>query len=125
VNEAASASLARRDLEALGQATGRIAGVERLVMITASHEPSEGAADEAVFCDADLAVLGADPQAYTAYVNGVRTEYDFLTTDQWRVGRAAVLRSLLDRESIFSTPPMHALEATARANVTAELASLG
>jgi len=125
VNEAASASLARRDLEALGQATGRIADVERLVMITASHEPSEGAADEAVFCDADLAVLGADPQAYTAYVNGVRTEYDFLTTDQWRVGRAAVLRSLLDRESIFSTPPMHALEATARANVTAELASLG
>jgi predicted metal-dependent HD superfamily phosphohydrolase len=125
VNEAASASLARRDLEALAQAPGRFADVERLVMVTASHRPSESAADEAVFCDADLAVLGADPQTYTAYVNEVRTEYDFLTTDEWRVGRAAVLRSFLDRETIYSTPPMHALEATARANLTAELASLG
>jgi predicted metal-dependent HD superfamily phosphohydrolase len=125
VNEAASASLARRDLEPLAQAPGRVADVERLVMITATHRPSAGAADEALFCDADLAVLGADPQAYTAYVNGVRTEYDFLTTEEWRVGRAAVLRSLLDRETIYSTPAMHALEATARANLTAELASLG
>jgi predicted metal-dependent HD superfamily phosphohydrolase len=124
-NEAASASLARRDLEALGQAPGRIADVERLVMVTTSHRPSEGAPDEAVVCDADLAVLGADPSTYTAYVNGVRTEYDFLTTDEWRVGRAAVLRAFLDRETIYSTPPMHALEATARANLTAELASLG
>jgi len=125
VNEAASASLARRDLEALGQGAVRVGDVERLVMVTASHEPSAGAADEAVLCDADLAVLGGDPQAYTAYVNGVRTEYDFVTTDEWRVGRAAVLRSFLDRESIYSTPPMHGLEATARANLTAELASLG
>ncbi|HEY1280286.1 MAG TPA: hypothetical protein VGF22_11480 [Acidimicrobiales bacterium] len=125
VNEAASASLARRDLEELGQGAGRIADVERLVVVTASHHPSEAAADEAVLCDADLAVLGSDPQTYTAYVNGVRTEYDFLTTDEWRIGRAGVLRSFLDRDSIYSTPPMHALEATARANLTAELASLG
>jgi predicted metal-dependent HD superfamily phosphohydrolase len=125
VNEAASASLARRDLDTLGQAAGRVAGVERLVMVTASHRPVESAPDEAVLCDADLAVLGADPPTYTAYVNGVRTEYGFLTTDEWRVGRAAVLRSFLDRETIYSTPPMHALETTARANLTAELASLG
>ena len=125
VNEAASASLARRDLEALGQSAGRVDAVERLVMVTASHRPAEGAADEAVLCDADLAVLGADPQTYTAYVNGIRTEYDFLATDEWRVGRAAVLRAFLDRDTIYSTPPMQALEATARANLTAELASLG
>jgi len=124
VNEAASASLARRDLEALAVPERRIGDVERLVMMTASHRPAAGAADEAVLADADLAVLGADPPTYTAYVNGVRSEYDFLMNEEWRAGRAVVLRSFLERNPIYSTPLMQAREPTARANLAAELASL-
>ena len=71
------------------------------------------------------AVMRETIECLRSILSGVRTEYDFLTTDEWRLGRAAVLRSFLERESIYSTPPMHALEATARANLTAELASLG
>ena len=124
INERASASLARRDLEALSVPGRRIDDVNRLVMMTASHRPAVGAADEAVLADADLAVLGADPPTYTAYVNGVRSEYDFLTNDQWRAGRAGVLRSFLERDAIYATPVMQAREPTARANLAAELASL-
>jgi predicted metal-dependent HD superfamily phosphohydrolase len=123
-NEMASAVLARRDLDELGQPPARVAGVERLVVMTASHRPAADAADEGVLCDADLAVLAGDPPTYTAYVNGVRAEYGYLSDAEWRAGRAAVLRSLLATDALFHTPPMQPREATARANIAAELASL-
>ena len=121
-NEAASAALARRDLATLGQPPQRADVVERLVLVTVAHTPSS--ADEAVLCDADLAVLAADPATYAAYATGVRAEYGHVDDDAWRLGRAAVLRSFLARPVLFHTPPMAGRAATARANLTAELASL-
>jgi predicted metal-dependent HD superfamily phosphohydrolase len=123
-NEMASAALARRDLDELGEPPARVAGVERLVVMTASHRPAADAADEGVLCDADLAVLAADPPTYTAYVNGVRAEYGYLSDAEWRAGRAGVLRSLLATDVLFHTPAMQPREATARANIAAEMASL-
>jgi len=122
-NEAASAALARRDLEALGQSPARLDAVERLVRMTATHQPT-GGADEAVLCDADMAILAADAATYTAYATGVRAEYGHLGEAEWRQGRGAVLRSLLDAQTLFHTAPMYGREATARANLAAELASL-
>jgi predicted metal-dependent HD superfamily phosphohydrolase len=122
-NEVASAALARRDLVALGQPRARVDAIERLVLMTASHRPTD-ADDEAVLCDADLAILAADAATYTAYANGVRAEYGHLSEAEWRSGRAAVLRTLLAERVLFHTPKMHAREATARANLAAELASL-
>jgi predicted metal-dependent HD superfamily phosphohydrolase len=124
VNETASAALAQRDLLALGQSPTRVDAVERLVLMTASHRPT-GADDEAVLCDADLAILAADPATYTAYANGVRAEYGHLSEAEWKNGRAAVLHSLLAERVLFHTPTMHGREPTARANLAAELASLG
>ena len=123
-NEAASAALSRRDLEALEQSPQRVDAVERLVLMTASHHPAGAAADEAVLCDADMAILAADPATYTAYATGVRAEYGHLTDDEWTRGRGSVLRSLLAEPALFYTPPMHGREATARANLSAELASI-
>jgi predicted metal-dependent HD superfamily phosphohydrolase len=122
-NEAASAALARRDLEALEQPRQRLDAVERLVLMTASHHPT-GGADESVLCDADMAILAADPATYTAYATGVRAEYGHLSDDEWTRGRGSVLRSLLAEPALFYTPPMQGREATARANLSAELASI-
>ena len=121
-NEAASAALAERDLGALGQPAERVAAVRRLVLVTAGHDPADG--DEAVLCDADLAVLAADPATYTAYATGVRVEYGHVDDAAWRQGRAAVLRTFLDRPVLFHTPTMARRDAAARANLAAELATL-
>jgi predicted metal-dependent HD superfamily phosphohydrolase len=121
-NEEASAALARRQLSLLGQPTGRVDAVCRLVLATAHHEPSGD--DEAVLLDADLAILAARPAVYQAYATGVRVEYAHVDDEGWRTGRAAVLQSFLDRPAIFATVPMRAREPLARANLAAELASL-
>ena len=75
--------------------------------------------------DADLAVLGAEPAAYQAYVTGVRAEYAHVDAAAWRTGRAAVLRDLLARRPLYATEPARARwEARAGANMAAELATL-
>lgn len=119
-NEEASARLA--DTVLLDWEPSRRADVQRLVLVTVAHDADDPAA--AVLSDADLAVLGAEPGAYDAYRRGVRAEYSHVPDDAWRTGRASILRSFLDRPVIFRTPTMHRREARARANLTAELASL-
>ena len=74
--------------------------------------------------DADLAILSADPSAYEAYVRGVRGEYAHVDDAAWRVGRGAVLRSLLAPECRYSTATFVGRDARARANLTAELVTL-
>jgi predicted metal-dependent HD superfamily phosphohydrolase len=120
-NETASGALARRDLDALGRPDGQIETVVRLVLATATHHPRD--ADEAVLCDADLAVLASDPATYAAYAAGVRAEYGHLDDAAWRAGRAAVLEALA-AGALFHVPPVEERQARARANLAAELATL-
>ena len=129
-NERASARLARRDLTTLGWSDERIERVAAMIEATAHladpHDqvvPAPG--DTAMLLDADLAVLGADPAGYATYVQGVRHEYRHVDDDGWTVGRAGVLRSFLDRDAIFRTVTgRDRWEQRARANLTAELATL-
>ena len=121
-NEAASAHLATKALTQLGQPADRATRTGELVEATAGHLPTK--ADEAVLIDADLAVLGADPATYETYARGVRREYAHVDDEAWRAGRAAVLQGFLDRATIYTTAPMQAFEARARANLAAELAGL-
>ena len=126
-NEAQSAALAGRVLGELAVDPARIAEVERLVLATAHLAgPPPVAPDVAtrILLDADLAILGAEPSVYDAYVNGVRNEYAHLDDEEWASGRRAVLRSFLEREAIYLTTPMGEREARARGNLTAELATL-
>ena len=101
-NEDQSARLAVRVLGELGWSAARCDTVARLVRATAGHD-ADGDADCAVLLDADLAVLGAEPAAYQAYVTGVRAEYAHLDAAAWRTGRAAVLRDLLARRPLYAT----------------------
>lgn len=122
-NEAVSAQLAHDVALRLGWTDARADDVHRLVMATAGHSPD--ATDEVVLVDADLAILGADPKDYAAYVQGVRVEYAHVPDDQWRVGRAAVLQQFIDAPVLFHTAVMQRERgARARANLAAELATL-
>ena len=126
-NERASARLARRDLAAIGWEAGAVERVGSMIEATehgaATPEVTDG--DTAVLLDADLAILGADPAGYSAYLAGVRSEYRHVDDDDWASGRAAVLHGFLDRAEIYRTPGgRDRWEASARANLTAELAGL-
>ena len=124
-NEARSADIAVADLSALNWNPARCERVAELVRATVEHRAGDDV-DAAVLCDADLAVLAADPADYEAYVNGVRREYAHVDDDRWRTGRGAVLRSFVGRTQIYATDAaQQRWEARARANVAAELAALG
>jgi predicted metal-dependent HD superfamily phosphohydrolase len=124
-DEAASAALALESLTALGVDPRLVAAVVRLVELTATHRPEPGDRDGAVLCDADLAVLARDPAGYADYVAGVRHEYAHVPAEQFRAGRAAILRELAAAPTLFRTDVGRARwEPAARANLDAELAEL-
>ena len=54
-------------------------------------------------CDADLAILAAEPQRYADYSAAVRREYAHVSDADFAVGRALVLRDLLAKPSLFQT----------------------
>jgi predicted metal-dependent HD superfamily phosphohydrolase len=124
-NEADSAALASRELTHLGWSGDHIDEVERLILLTRNHAPSDVADPGGdVLLDADLAVLGAPPNAYQAYVAGVRAEYAHVDDGVWRVGRVQVLRRFIDQPRIYRTSAMSVHERRARSNLQAELATL-
>ena len=124
-NEESSARLAEHLLAELRVKDGVVAEVARLVRLTADHEAADDDPDGAVLCDADLAILAADGTRYADYVAGVRAEYAHVPDDDFARGRAAVLRQLMGKPTLFRTPTARATwEAPARTNVTAELVRL-
>jgi predicted metal-dependent HD superfamily phosphohydrolase len=94
----------------------------RLVRLTAGHRVEALDKRGVLLADADLAVLAWPWPDYLSYVDAVRREYAHVPEDLWRIGRAAVLQSLLDLPSLFHQHP--ALEAPARENIARELESL-
>jgi len=124
-NEARSADLARAELADLGWTGVAIERVATLVLATAHHDADPADSDAWLFLDLDLSVLALDPTRYAAYRDAVRAEYGFVDDVRYRAGRAAVLRSFIDREAIYRTPELHAAwEAAARANLADELETL-
>jgi predicted metal-dependent HD superfamily phosphohydrolase len=123
-NEQVSADRARAGLRGLVP-DDQLAEVERLVLLTAGHDPAPGDANGAVLCDADLAVLAGPPEAYAAYASAVREEYGHLSDEDFTRGRIAVLESLLALPALYRTPEAaRQWTATATANLTAELSLL-
>jgi predicted metal-dependent HD superfamily phosphohydrolase len=123
-NEQVSAERARAGLRGLVDER-LLAEVERLVLLTAGHDPAPGDADGAVLCDADLAVLASEPASYAAYASAVRAEYGHLPDAEFTAGRIAVLERLLALPELYRLPAVAAdWTPRARANLTAELTLL-
>lgn len=121
-NEAASASLARSRLESRSAAPDLVDDVQRLVLVTAGHQPR--GVDEASLVDADLSVLAGTTDEYATYLAAVRAEYAAVPEERWRVGRSGVLRDLLRSRPLFHTSAFTPLEDRARHNLETELAAL-
>jgi predicted metal-dependent HD superfamily phosphohydrolase len=122
-NEQVSAQRARAGLRGL-VTDERLDEVERLVLLTAGHDPAPADTDGAVLCDADLAVLAAPPESYAAYASAVRLEYGHLSDQEFTSGRIAVLEHLLALPTLYRTEAARPWTDTARANLTAELTLL-
>ena len=123
-NEQVSATRARAGLRGLVP-DARVDEVERLVLLTAGHDPAPDDANGAVLCDADLAVLAGPPEAYAAYASAVREEYGHLPDAEFTAGRIAVLEHLLALPALYRTPEAAARWADrAATNLTAELSLL-
>ncbi|NDU75252.1 metal-dependent phosphohydrolase [Actinomadura sp. DSM 109109] len=121
-NEERSARLAARMLADTDLPEAVVAEVVRLVELTTTHAPDDGDRDGQVLCDADLAVLGAEPDGYAAYAAAVREEYAFVPDEFFRAGRAEVLNGLLALPRLFHTPlARERFEERARANMRTEL----
>ncbi len=120
-DERAGASLAREELTALGVPAPGVDRVATLVDALARHTPLPDDVDCAVLCDADLAVLAAEPQRYKAYLADIRAEYAHLPVEDFVRARIAILRKLSARRSLFFSPMGTAWEEPARQNVAAEL----
>ena len=100
--------------------------VARLVRMTLRHRPADDDPAGSALSDADLGILAADPERYDAYVAGVRVDFAHVAEDDFRAGRAAVLRDLASKPHLFHTAQGRALwEARARANLDRELEELG
>jgi predicted metal-dependent HD superfamily phosphohydrolase len=122
-NEEISAQRARAGLRGLVD-DERAAEVERLVLLTAGHDPAPEDRNGAVLCDADLAVLAAPAESYAAYASAVRAEYGHLSDEEFTAGRTAVLEHLLALPTLYRTPGAQPWTEAARANMGAELVLL-
>jgi predicted metal-dependent HD superfamily phosphohydrolase len=99
--------------------------VARLVRMTVHHRPADDDLAGCALSDADLAILAAKPRRYAAYVAGVRADFAHVGDDDFRTGRAAVLRDLATTPRLFHTAQGRALwETAARDNLERELAEL-
>jgi predicted metal-dependent HD superfamily phosphohydrolase len=124
-DERRSASWARDWLTRAGVGEAHVARVEGLVLATMTHSASLDDLTAWVLLDADLAILGADPQVYERYRLAVREEYAALDEPAWRAGRAEVMSGLLARDPLYRTSAARPRwEAMARANIARELDSL-
>jgi predicted metal-dependent HD superfamily phosphohydrolase len=97
-NETLSARMA---VEVLGDSeTAR--EVARLIMLTKSHLPEDGA-DDAWIIDIDLAIFAQTPQRVTEYERQISEEYAWVPHAVYRDKRMEILRGFLKREQIYRT----------------------
>lgn len=124
-NERDSAEFAQGLLVEIGVPAAVAADVARLVGLTAGHATDAGDPDGELLCDADLAILAADPDRYAGYTGAIRREYAQYPDDVFRAGRAQVLKALLELPAIYRLEPTRtAWESRARENLEGELKTL-
>jgi predicted metal-dependent HD superfamily phosphohydrolase len=122
-DEEESARLAEERLADAGLPASDVEEVARLVRLTSDHRPESGDDDGALLCDADLSVLGGEPEPYARYVAAVREDYAHIGDADFAAGRAAVVRHLLELDPLFHSDRARELWLdAARRNLQGELA---
>lgn len=98
--------------------------VAELVLSTA-HE-TEPSGDAAILNDADIAILGTDPEYFDEYERQVREEWAHVTDADFAAGRAKILSRFLDKPHIYATEAGRVWwEEQARKNLERSIRQLG
>ena len=91
--------------------------VEDLILAT-KHRVEPTDPDAQLLADIDLSILGQRWERFAEYETQIRKEYAMVPEPIFKVKRAEILRSFLDRARIYSTPFFRdRLEVQARANL--------
>lgn len=123
-NEEQSAELAQKRLKAIDVPNRIIDTSYKQIIATKKHSLSTHS-DTNYFTDADLSILGKDPETYTRYTQQVRKEYGIYPDLLYKPGRKKVLRHFLDMERIFKTDYFFTkYESAAKQNLSKELETL-
>lgn len=123
-NEERSADLAQKWLGESSLSAARIGAVADLILAT-KHNAIPTSLDAQLIVDIDLSILGQDTATFDAYERAIRQEYSFVPEDAFRTGRARILRSFLDRPSIYCTEPFRSrYEQPARENLSRSIQQL-
>lgn len=123
-NESRSADAAAMIAGLLGCGPGFTQRVRELIAAT-QHSVPPARGDTSLIADIDLSILAATPADYDAYRAAIRREFEFADDEQFRLGRAAFLQRMLDRDHIFSTQWFRReMEPRARDNMHRELDAL-
>jgi predicted metal-dependent HD superfamily phosphohydrolase len=121
-NELQSAKAAGELLTNLGLPCEQIDRVQELIMATQGHQIIADDLDRCIFLDADLAILGTEPDRYQAYSRSIRLEYSWISDLAYQAGRTRVLESFLQRDRLYYTEILFGeLESIARQNLQAEI----
>jgi predicted metal-dependent HD superfamily phosphohydrolase len=127
-NEQISAGRASELLRDLGVAGDVVREVERLILLTLTHDPAETDLNGAWLSDADLAILASDPDSYDAYAEAIRDEYQHVPEDLWKIGRSSLLRELAlqacSDDGLFRLPGQDRNNKHAYRNLTHEMSLL-
>jgi predicted metal-dependent HD superfamily phosphohydrolase len=124
-NELQSAKAAIELLTNMGESIDRVDRVQQLILATKGHQIDPNDADLCIFLDADLAILGADPIQYQVYWRSIRSEYSWVSDEDYQSGRIRVLESFLQRDRLYYTDLLFdELESNARFNMQQEITML-
>lgn len=121
-NEAKSAEVAVKRLTEINFPEHEIDRCEQMILATKKHEAAD--AETNLFTDADLSILGADPETYRTYTQQIRREYNLYPDFLYNRGRKKVLQHFLSMSSIYKTESFREkYGASARRNIQNELES--
>ena len=95
-------------------------------LITATkHTSAPTDPDVQLLVDIDLSILGQSEEKFDEYELQVRKEYEWVAEDAFVAGRSAILKSFLDRSTIYSMQFFrNKYETQARRNIARSLARL-
>ena len=124
-NELQSASLCDSWLREVGAHHIALDVMKSLIMATAGHSLDQPDPTYSIFLDADLSILGSERARYDEYAEQIRREFAFVSDDNYRCGRVAVLRKFLNRDRLYSNAGVASqLEQSGRDNLQREIARL-
>jgi predicted metal-dependent HD superfamily phosphohydrolase len=90
------------------------------------HQAMPASGDSAIVVDVDLSILGQAPGRYVEFEKQIRAEYRWVPGVIYRRKRREILKSFLDRGSIYTTTHFRErFETRARTNLAAAIVGLG